>query len=505
MKRRQSEKPSGIIVCLQEDDPRARYVFKNALTMLGAEHTIEVVLSSGSRHLSDRNIIITWSDGDGSGSDIHFPRSERHRWQRGHPGRTFIEDVPVLYSGEKPAFLFQQGSCGFDFVGSVFYLLSRQEERLYQHRDLWGCFSAYYSILYEHGILQRPLINCYLQRLKGELQAAAQRKGILMPLNPIWPDGKSFAVCLTHDVDLIGHNCVTFGVRNARRAMREKAFHQAARSLLGGVRDSIRYARTSSLCGFEEWLKVEDEMGARSSFYFIPFSEQRHSWDSSYDFADQVEFNGRRLTVSAMMREMVAGGWEVGLHGSYYSFDDAARLTLERESLESAAGERPAGVRQHYLHLNIPDTWRAQCAASFEYDTTLGYNEEVGHRAGVAFPFTTYDLSRDCELPLIEIPLTIQDNVLVNYLRLDLEGTLRRCFSVMDEVASVGGLITLLWHPNTYRDHRLWAAYRELLSYAKSKGAWLASAGQIARHWRERLLLLSEGKRSEQCLEASAS
>jgi hypothetical protein len=265
----------------------------------------------------------------------------------------------------------------------------------------------------------------------------------------------------------------------------------------------LRYFNSDSLCRFEEWLKVEDQAGARSSFYFIPFSKHRHEWDSAYDFGDQVLFNGSRMPVSKMMKRMVAGGWEVGVHGSYYSFNDAGRLAAERKTVEDACENKVTGIRQHYLHLQIPETWQAQYAGSFEYDTTLGYNEELGHRAGIAFPFTLYDLKQDQELPLIEIPLTIQDNVLVNYLRLDVEGALRRCISIMDEVALVGGVVSLLWHPNSYGDHRLWAIYQELLSYAKSKGAWLASAGHIARHWQKQIKILSEQESYQQRAVAS--
>jgi hypothetical protein len=474
--------PTRVVVCLQDDDPKARYVFKNVLSLLGLKYEIRVGDAAWPAPAS--SLVVTWN-GAGRRGDVHVPRSPYKDWRR-RPEVTFISDLPILYVGEKPRATFDAGACGFDFVGSIFYLLSRQEEYLQEHRDLWGCFSAYHSLLYEHGILRRPLVNHYAAHLKNELAKAARLKGLEFSAEPAWPDRKRFAVCLTHDVDLIGHNCFRFGARNARRAARGREPYKALRALVGGTRDSLRYSRSQSLCRFDEWLKVEDEFGARSSFYFIPYSENRHEWDSSYKFTDYLPFREGRTTVAGMMRVMTDGGWEVGVHGGYSGFDDYARLSAERESVESVVGRGVSGVRQHYLHLKAPETWRAQSAASFEYDSTLGYNEELGHRAGIASPFTLYDLAADEELPLVELPLTIQDNVLFNYLRLDESEALRRCRSLMDEVASVGGMMTLLWHPNSRGDERLWNVYRGLLGYARSEGAWLSSGEQIARHWRRR-------------------
>ena len=472
--------------------------------MLGLKHNVEIGRAPSFDLTLRKDIVVTWNNNDVRG-DIHFPRFEYQYWQQKVPCKTFIDDIPVLYGQEKPGFLFRDRVCGFDFVGAIFYLLSRQEEYLQDHRDLWGCFSAYYSILYEHGVLQRPMINYYLLHLKNELIATVQRKRIPLTQYPCWPGEKQFAICLTHDVDQVGYNSLTLGLRNAQRALGEKAILQPARSVLGGARDSLRYRGPNSPCNFEQWLKVEDEVNARSSFYFIPFFKERHKWDSAYSFNDRVVFNGKRAMVSEMMREMRSGGWEVGLHGSYYSFNDVARLSAERQAVESAVRGKITGGRQHYLHLKVPDTWRAQQAASLEYDTTLGYNEEIGHRAGIALPFTVYDLDQDQELALIEIPLTIQDNVLVNYLRLDLNGALKRCISIIDEVASVGGVVTLLWHPNSYSNRELWTAYRELLSYSESKGAWLTSASNIIEYWRKRMAQLLAEETYSQKLYASGS
>ena len=93
-----------------------------------------------------------------------------------------------------------------------------------------------------------------------------------------------------------------------------------------------------------------------------------------------------------MIREIDRQGWEIGLHSSWYSFDDVDELKRQKEALESALGHEVISIRQHYLHYDIRVTPVVQAAAGFKYDSTLGFNDNVGFRFGTCYPYHLYDL-----------------------------------------------------------------------------------------------------------------
>ena len=72
--------------------------------------------------------------------------------------------------------------------------LLRSEEYEHAHRDQWGNWEFGFSEAYGKGRLWKPDVDRWLLDRRNELGAAAK---------PLWPDDRPFAMCLTHDVDLI--------------------------------------------------------------------------------------------------------------------------------------------------------------------------------------------------------------------------------------------------------------------------------------------------------------
>src|SRR5205823_4154390 len=75
-------------------------------------------------------------------------------------------------------------------------LVLRAEEYEQPHRDRWGCWEFGFSDNFRRGALWEPEVDVWI---------AAERRLLAhkVTLEPLWPDGHRFAVCLTHDVDLI--------------------------------------------------------------------------------------------------------------------------------------------------------------------------------------------------------------------------------------------------------------------------------------------------------------
>jgi len=187
-----------------------------------------------------------------------------------------------------------------------------------------------------------------------------------------------------------------------------------------------------------------------------------------------------------MIREIDRRGWEVGLHPSWYTFDNIDEMKRQKATLESVLGHDIVSVRQHYLHYDIRVTPRVQAEAGFLYDSTLGFNDNIGFRFGTSYPWKLYDLKSEVDLRITEIPLIIQDGGLLNTdkgMRLDEETAFNYVVQVAGAVERVGGVLTLLWHPNAIVKDSWWNLYLKTLDHLKSKNAWFGSVREVGRQW----------------------
>jgi hypothetical protein len=150
-------------------------------------------------------------------------------------------------------------------------------------------------------------------------------------------------------------------------------------------------------------------------------------------------------------------------------------------------------TRQHLLRRDVRATPRAQEAAGLTVDSSLGFNRDVGFRAGTSLPFRLFDVERDRPLDVLELPLVLQDGPLLETDSLALDPPLARRVTaqLLDTVAEVGGVATVLYHPHSLADPRFLELYRFTLDYALESGAWVAPLGEVASWWRERELRLA--------------
>jgi peptidoglycan/xylan/chitin deacetylase (PgdA/CDA1 family) len=300
-----------------------------------------------------------------------------------------------------------------------------------------------FNVLNPLGLLYRPVVD----------EAYLTEGGAMA----VWSEGKPFAVCLTHDVDLISSHSFQQSVRKRAENIRNGlSMVTKARSLVGLVLDIVReikHAKTQDpLHCYERWLEVEAAVGARSTFFFWPgwgSVSKHHPSDCTYELTDRVAFDGQKCTVTEMIQEIDRRGWEIGLHPSWYSFDDAQEMKRQKAALEMALGHDVVSVRQHYLHYDIRVTPRVQADAGFKYDSTLGFNDNLGFRFGTCYPWRLYDLHAKAELPITEIPLIVQDGAMLNPtkgMRLDEETAFQYVEQIAEAVERVGGVLTLLWY-----------------------------------------------------------
>lgn len=346
-----------------------------------------------------------------------------------------------------------------------------------------------YNVLNQAGALYTPVVD------HAHLDAGGDR--------PSWPGDAPFAVCLTHDVDSVSQHSVRQTLRTrllrSRMALESETgdylagigVPAAAKSLVGAgiyaVRDALYRGRDPLHC-YERWLEIEDQYDATSTWFVLPEETRTpHVSDSDYRYDDTVRFDGERRTVAEMLAAIADRDREIGLHPSWYAYDDADKLQRQRTALENAVGCSVDSVRQHYLHYDPQRTPQAHDDAGLRFDSTVGFNKNVGFRRGSSYPWHPRDPTTDDALDLLEIPLVVQDVGLFRDrgLNLDANRALEYVELLANRVQQTGGVLTLSWHPRTVADDQQFRTYERVLDRLNEMGAWLASVEEIGTHWLE--------------------
>jgi hypothetical protein len=369
-------------------------------------------------------------------------------------------------------------------------LLLRVEEHEQPHRDQWGCWEFAFSENYRRARLWLPEVDEWLSERRRRL---APR----IPLEPLWPDRHPFAICLTHDVDMVSRQR---SPAQAARAVRvgltrlPAAANSVSRRLVRGASAlgrSTYYGISRApvtLDTLERSIEIEQGYDVTSSYLFTVFPPQPTPYDCVYRADDRCVFRGTRMTVAEVMRLISAERFDVGLHSSYLSALQPELLMEEKARLEEAVEQPVETLRQHYLHFDVRTTPRLQDGAGFKVDSTLGFNRNVGFRAGASVPFRLFDFESNSPIEILEVPLVIQESALLaaNSLELDVELAKQVISQLLDAIARVGGVATLLFHPHSFLKPSVVALYRFSIEYGLERGAWFASLAEIGSWWRER-------------------
>lgn len=327
---------------------------------------------------------------------------------------------------------------------------TRKEEYSHQQLDQHERFINAYS---SHKDITEPLVSRYLVDNGYQI---------------VYPDDKQFSICLTHDVDEI-FPPYTHTLLSTMACVRKMN--------LMGIKDQLLWKwygkEKSPYWNFQEIMDLEEKYGARSSFYFLATD------------ADIRRFRYNIEDLKWELGRIVDKGWEVGLHGGYYAFNDLEEILTEKKRLEQVLGKEVTGYRNHYLRFQVPNSWEILAKAGFKYDTTLGYPDAVGFRNGMCHPFRPYNLHTNMEINIWEIPLIIMDGVLVDCVR-SYDEAWEVVKKMIDRVESCHGILTLNWHTNNFNCPFRASGpilYEKILAYCHERGAWMDSAQNLMNWW----------------------
>lgn len=230
-----------------------------------------------------------------------------------------------------------------------------------------------------------------------------------------WKNDAPYAVCLTHDVDRIEKKLYHY----CYYGLKKPAVH--LKSLWN------KWGGSEPYWNFYYLAELEEKWGFHSTFLFL--NEKIRKLDSRF----MGRYNIYNPKVMDIIKELDNRGFEIGLHGSYYSYNDLERLKREKEVLEEILGHPVVSTRQHYLNFSDKATWKIQNNIGLKYDSTAGCSEKIGADFPL-FPYLT-------EEGIMEMPITFMDTV-----SLGMADNRKMLYEAYESRAKNNGLIVLNFH-----------------------------------------------------------
>jgi len=370
-----------------------------------------------------------------------------------------------------PCFFASADTTDIDWLGEVFEWLSCADEYAVTQRDEIGRIPFSATV---HGRFGLDASIPYAGLAMYELNRCIRNSiGSTWPERAISPGGgDSILIAPSHDLDYLPINPVG-DVKRLLKNMAIAAVHFRDPSLFISILGSVARAivtRKSPLDWVEAMVRCETDAGLRSTYNVI--SRNGHVRDANYEL--------EHSKVKRMLRLLVEQNMEIALHGSYTSLEGHT-LGLELEHLV-AQGCQVSGVRQHWLRFAGDNLFEEVAALGISYDSTVGYADRIGFRAGACFPYLPYDFRRERPYPFVEIPLVIMDVALYEQARREHVSARMLCERALDMIESFGwGGIAILWHNTAFGGCQMPANIGELYWELKRKRHTWVGCHEVAQ------------------------
>ncbi|NND94977.1 MAG: hypothetical protein HKN45_08925 [Flavobacteriales bacterium] len=328
-----------------------------------------------------------------------------------------------------------------DTLALVFFLVSRYEEYLDDDRDEFGRIKATNSQLYQAGLLHTPLVDKKVIELYNSLRS---RYPTLPPLK------RQFQVIPTFDIDVAYafkgrgwlrrtrstfKDVLTFEWKRIKR--RKLVLHEEL------VDDFDTYSYQQRIC---------QQAGTRPRHFFLLGNYGKYDKNLSH----------KQPLLRTLINDISTWS-DIGIHPSMRSNDSIRILRKEIKRLKKIASLPVQRSRQHFLYLELPNTYQNLIEIGILEDYSMGYADRTGFRAGICSPYKWYDLEKEEMTDLYIFPTQVMDSTLRDYQKLSLEEAKQEMLKLRSTIEQVNGTMIILWHNHSATRKGEWEGWRGVL------------------------------------------
>lgn len=337
----------------------------------------------------------------------------------------------------------------FDPLAAIFYMLSRYEEYLPHREDEHGRILPTETIAYKNGFLQTPVV---------ERWALLIRDIVLRTFPETYFPKRCFSFEQTIDID-------------SAYCYLHKGFF---RTFMGLLRDGIHRRNIDEVRHRILTLrhKVEDPF---DTFDYIISTNQKYRYQLIF-FALLGDYGIYDKPISYLNNDFrqllqhIGDHSKVGIHGSYDSAKEPKRLEQEIQRLSEILHRPIYRNRYHFLRFSLPRGYSNLEKLGITQDYSMGFADIPGFRNGSCSTLPFFHLSRNQEINLNVHPFVTMDTTFHTHMRLSPEEAMAQYHTLIDEVKSVGGTFSCIFHNQNLCDDFGWegwrTVYENVLQYA---------------------------------------
>ncbi len=348
---------------------------------------------------------------------------------------TFNEDspLPIIYGADyldiNKTGKFVIITLGLDLIASIFFMLSRWEEYVNRKRDRHGRFPAEQSLAYQHGFLNRPIVNEYAEFLKIIL--------VYLDYNYPFPKRK-FRFIPTHDVDHLFY---------PKHSLRDYLAN-IAHGRWGIISNAIKRNPYNT---FSCLMDISESKNVQSHFFFMVSAAR------IFRSGEDTE----RKEVKDIVDKIKARGHVIGFHPDRGTYRNLSFWHKELREIQQSFEVDIKEFRQHYLQFSVPETWEIGEKNEMKIDSSLTYPEVLGFRCGSCYEFPVFDCVKRKQYKLTELPISVMDGTLIDYLQYSPEDSFDAVKEMFHTIRRFHGDFVILWHNHSFR-YPKWLKYRQL-------------------------------------------
>jgi hypothetical protein len=421
-----------ILVYAHKLTPRLKYIFKTIFCDV-LKSTIEFT-SDIQVFEKYESVKINYSDSE-LNSGIFFQATSLlfdNKIQKQEIKITDFEGNPSFFSVDEKSIL------PFDVFAASFYLISRYEEYFPHQKDNHGRFLAKESLAYQNNFLETPLVNIWINKIVSTIEKTHPEFNF---------PTRDFQYVSTIDID----NAFAYQHKGFIRTLgalgkalvKGDNFSNRIKVLFGNSKDPYNT--------FDYQNKLHKKYNISPIYFFLL---------GDYGTNDKnISYNNKTFQ---KLIQSISDNNKIGIHPSYASNSNSEKITIEINRLETISKKTIKRSRQHYLKLNLPNTYNHLINNGIAEEHTMGYAELPGFRASICSPYFFYDLKKGEKTKLKIFPFSVMEATFQYYKNTTPENALKHIIELMQKVKSVNGTFISVWHNESLSDEGVWKGWKRV-------------------------------------------
>ncbi|MFD0932731.1 polysaccharide deacetylase family protein [Psychroflexus salinarum] len=334
------------------------------------------------------------------------------------------EDVPCFFR------VSSDSDIPFDIFSASFYLVTRYEEYQPHVKNDVDSYPIEESLAYQHEFLKTPVVDVWAYKLKEILKAK-------------FPD-HSFPKKRFKSHFLI----------SVSKAFKFK-YNGFVRFVGASLRDLIKFQLKSMFDRFKTMMRLQQdpydiydeliefakENKLQLDFYFQLSNYSRYTKSISYN----------KRVYHKLIKSMGDYG-DLGLLPGFEALYSFEILKKEKRRWESIVNRSLSKTLIKNYHLNFPDAYLNFNKLEIDEDFSMGYQKNIGFRAGTCTSFQFYDLNLEQVSGLVVQPYVLNSNALKG---VDLYEKIDELKELKSSLKSVDGQMNFIFENSDFADKGL--------------------------------------------------